>query len=63
MVRKLPTSSFNLQLYQVVDDRSSDPIISWSKSNNNSFGCLGLESFASDILMKSPRFGQKLNRV
>ncbi|KAG2298338.1 hypothetical protein Bca52824_034810 [Brassica carinata] len=56
MVRQLPTgssSSFYLQLYQVVDDRSSDPIISWSKSNNNSFIVWDLKKLRSDILMKS----------
>ncbi|KAJ0230871.1 hypothetical protein HA466_0304140 [Hirschfeldia incana] len=56
MVRKLPTgssSSFYLQLYQIVDDRSSDPIISWSKSNNNSFIVWDLKKLRSDILLKS----------
>ncbi|KAG2307644.1 hypothetical protein Bca52824_027392 [Brassica carinata] len=64
MVRKLPTgssSSFYLQLYQVVDDRSSDPIISWSKSNNNSFVVWDLKKLRSDILMKSSSvFGRNL---
>ncbi|KAG2307646.1 hypothetical protein Bca52824_027394 [Brassica carinata] len=56
MVRKLPTgssSSFYLQLYQIVDDRSSDPIISWSKSNTNSFVVWDLKKLRSDILPKS----------
>ncbi|KAJ0238672.1 hypothetical protein HA466_0238470 [Hirschfeldia incana] len=57
MVRKQPTgssSSFYLQLYQIVDDRSSDPIISWSKSsNNNSFVVWDLKKLRSDILLKS----------
>ncbi|KAJ0230870.1 hypothetical protein HA466_0304130 [Hirschfeldia incana] len=53
MNRKLPTSSFYLQLYQIVDDRSSDPIISWSKSNNNSFIVWDLKKLRSDILLKS----------
>ncbi|KAG2307642.1 hypothetical protein Bca52824_027390 [Brassica carinata] len=64
MVRQLPTgssSSFYLQLYQVVDDRSSDPIISWSKSNNNSFVVWDLKKLRSDILMKSSSvFGRNL---
>ncbi|KAJ4902464.1 hypothetical protein Rs2_16415 [Raphanus sativus] len=54
MVRKLPTrssSSFFLQLYQVVNDRSSDPIISWSKSNNHSFVVWDLKKL--HILLKS----------
>ncbi|CAN6831143.1 unnamed protein product [Brassica oleracea var. botrytis] len=52
MVRKLSTSSFYIQLYQIVDDRSSDQIISWSKSNNNSFVVWDLKKLRSDILLK-----------
>ncbi|KAJ4917006.1 Winged helix-turn-helix transcription repressor DNA-binding [Raphanus sativus] len=56
MVRKLPTgssSSFYLHLYQIVDDGSSDPIISWSKSNDNSFIVWDLKRLRSNILLKS----------
>ncbi|CAF1858991.1 BnaC04g32170D [Brassica napus] len=56
MVHKLPTgssSSFYLHLYQIVDDSSSDQIISWSKSNNNSFVVWDLKKLRSDILLKS----------
>ncbi|KAF3559461.1 hypothetical protein F2Q69_00016141 [Brassica cretica] len=55
MVHKLPTgssSSFCLHLYQIVDDSSSDQIISWSKSNNNSFIVWDLKKLRSDILSK-----------
>ncbi|KAL0669797.1 hypothetical protein Bca4012_032501 [Brassica carinata] len=55
MVHKLPTgssSSFYLHLYQIVDDSSSDQIISWSKSNNNSFVVWDLKKLRSDILSK-----------
>ncbi|KAJ4902443.1 Winged helix-turn-helix transcription repressor DNA-binding [Raphanus sativus] len=56
MVCKLPagsSSSFYLQLYQIVDDRSSDQIISWSKTNNNSFVVWDLKRLRRDILLKS----------
>ncbi|XP_009140178.1 heat shock factor protein HSF8 [Brassica rapa] len=52
MVRKLSTSSFYIQLYQIIEDRSSDQIISWSKSNNNSFVVWDLKKLRSDILSK-----------
>ncbi|KAJ4902441.1 Winged helix-turn-helix transcription repressor DNA-binding [Raphanus sativus] len=55
MVCKLPTgsfSSFYLQLYQIVEDRSSDQVISWSKTNNNSFIVWDLKRLRSDILLK-----------
>ncbi|CAF2273493.1 hypothetical protein YC2023_045677 [Brassica napus] len=54
MVRKLSTSSFYIQLYdQIIDDRSSDQIISWNKSNNNSFIVWDLKKLCSNILPKS----------
>ncbi|KAJ0232480.1 hypothetical protein HA466_0291200 [Hirschfeldia incana] len=53
MIRKLSTSSFYIQLYQIVDDNSSDQIISWNKSNNNSFVVWDLKRLRSDILLKS----------
>ncbi|KAL0741608.1 hypothetical protein Bca4012_083121 [Brassica carinata] len=58
MVRKLPTgssssSSFYLHLYQIVDDPSSDQIISWSKINTNSFVVWDLKRLRNDILPKS----------
>ena len=53
MVRKLSTSSFYIQLYQIIDDRSSDQIISWNKSNNNSFIVWDLKKLRSNILPKS----------
>ena len=52
MVRKLSTSSFYIQLYQIIEDRSSDQIISWNKSNNNSFIVWDLKKLRSDILSK-----------
>ncbi|KAH0929293.1 hypothetical protein HID58_015020 [Brassica napus] len=53
MISKLSTSSFYIQLYQIIEDRSSDQIISWSKSNNNSFVVWDLKKLRSDILLKS----------
>ncbi|KAL0773535.1 hypothetical protein Bca101_038686 [Brassica carinata] len=46
-------SSFYIQLYKIVDDRSSDPIISWSKSSPNVFVVWDLKKLRRDILMKS----------
>ncbi|CAH8359555.1 unnamed protein product [Eruca vesicaria subsp. sativa] len=56
MVRILSTessSSFYVQLYQIVDDHSSDQIISWSKTNNNSFIVWDMKRLRRDILLKS----------
>ncbi|CAF1858853.1 BnaUnng05160D [Brassica napus] len=56
MSRKLSTgssSSFYVQLYQIVDDCSWDQIISWSKSNTNSFIVWDMKKLRSDILLKS----------
>ncbi|KAF3575666.1 hypothetical protein DY000_02033607 [Brassica cretica] len=53
MISKLSTSSFYIQLYQIIEDRSSDQIISWSKSNNNSFVVWDLKKLRSNILPKS----------
>ncbi|KAJ0230897.1 hypothetical protein HA466_0304350 [Hirschfeldia incana] len=53
MVRKLPASLFYIQLYQIVDDRSSDQTISWSKSNDNSFIVWDSKRLRRDILLKS----------
>ncbi|CAN6831129.1 unnamed protein product [Brassica oleracea] len=46
-------SSFYIQLYKIVDDRSSDPIISWSKSSPNVFVVWDLKKLRRDILLKS----------
>ncbi|XP_013745663.1 heat stress transcription factor A-4a-like [Brassica napus] len=46
-------SSFYIQLYKIVDDRSSDPIISWSKSSPNIFVVWDLKKLRRDILTKS----------
>ncbi|CAH8300626.1 unnamed protein product [Eruca vesicaria subsp. sativa] len=55
MIRKLSTtSSFYFQLYQIVDDPSSDQIISWSKSSPNIFVVWDLKKLRRDILLKSP---------
>lgn len=51
MIRKL--STFYVQLYNIVDDPSSDPIISWSKSSPNGFVVWDLKTLRRDILMKS----------
>ncbi|CAF2273475.1 BnaA04g09920D [Brassica napus] len=53
MISKLSTSSFYIQLYQIIEDRSSDQIISWNKSNNNSFIVWDLKKLRSNILPKS----------
>ncbi|KAG2307684.1 hypothetical protein Bca52824_027432 [Brassica carinata] len=54
-------SSFYIQLYKIVDDRSSDPIISWSKSSPNTFVVWDLKKLRRDILMKSS-YGVLLGR-
>ncbi|CAH8300512.1 unnamed protein product [Eruca vesicaria subsp. sativa] len=56
MSRKLSTgssSSFYVQLYQIVDDRFSNQIISWSKTNNNSFIVWDMKRIRTNILLKS----------
>ncbi|KAG2307694.1 hypothetical protein Bca4012_083319 [Brassica carinata] len=53
MVRKLPTSSFYIQLDPIIEDRSSDQIISWNKSNNNIFIVWDRKRLHRDILSKS----------
>ncbi|KAF8048771.1 hypothetical protein N665_2411s0007, partial [Sinapis alba] len=50
MIRKL--STFYVQLYKIVDDPSSDQIISWSKSSPNTFVVWDLKKLRRDILMK-----------
>ncbi|CAA7058642.1 unnamed protein product [Microthlaspi erraticum] len=63
MIQKLPKdlSSFYIQLYQIVDDSSTDPIISWSKSSNdNSFVVWDLKKLQRDILTKSSGLGRSL---
>ncbi|CAF2273446.1 hypothetical protein IGI04_015545 [Brassica rapa subsp. trilocularis] len=46
-------SSFYIQLYKIVDDPSSDQIISWSKSSPNIFVVWDLKKLRRDILFKS----------
>ncbi|KAJ0230892.1 hypothetical protein HA466_0304300 [Hirschfeldia incana] len=50
MISKL--STFYVQLYKIVDDSSSDPIISWSKSSPNGFVVWDVRKLRRDILMK-----------
>ncbi|CAH8300588.1 unnamed protein product [Eruca vesicaria subsp. sativa] len=47
------SSCFYVQLYQIVDDHSSDQIISWSKTNNNSFIVWDMKRLRTNILLKS----------
>ncbi|KAJ4902461.1 hypothetical protein Rs2_16412 [Raphanus sativus] len=57
MIRKL--STFYVQLYNIVDDPSSNPIISWSKSSPNGFVVWDVKKLRRDILMK-PSYGVML---
>ncbi|ESQ47023.1 hypothetical protein EUTSA_v10028027mg [Eutrema salsugineum] len=61
MVHSFPSGlpTFYIRLYQIVDDPSSDAIISWSKSNN-SFIVWDLENLFGEILSKSVEFGRNL---
>lgn len=49
-------SSFYIRVYEIVDDPSSDSIISWSKSNN-SFIIWSVGEFLRKILPNSVEFG------
>ncbi|CAA7055310.1 unnamed protein product [Microthlaspi erraticum] len=57
--RGLP--SFYIRVYQIVDDPSLDPIISWSKSNN-SFIVWKLREFYKEIVLKSAEFDRCFSR-
>lgn len=55
-------SSFYIKLYQVVDDPSSDAIISWSEESNNSFIIRNVGEFCTTILPKYREFGFNFSR-
>ncbi|CAA7058645.1 unnamed protein product [Microthlaspi erraticum] len=65
MTRSLPTGSYTffIQLYTIVNDRSSDQIISWSKNcnNNSSFVVREVDEFRRRVLPESAEFGRNFS--
>ncbi|CAH2079853.1 unnamed protein product [Thlaspi arvense] len=53
-------NSFFVRLYQIVDDPSSDSIVSWSQTND-SFVLWDLGAFRTRILPKSTEFGRNIS--
>lgn len=53
--------SFYIRVYQIVDDPSLDPIISWSKSNN-SFIVWNVQELGRKVLPKSVEFGSSFSQ-
>ncbi|CAA7017730.1 unnamed protein product [Microthlaspi erraticum] len=62
MTHSLPTGSYTffIQLYSVVNDRSSDQIISWS-NNNSSFVVRDVDEFRRRVLPESAEFGRNFS--
>ncbi|KAJ4902667.1 hypothetical protein Rs2_16618 [Raphanus sativus] len=63
MVHRIATgsNSFFTDLYEIVNDHSSDAIISWSNNSNSSFVVWDVEEFCKRILPKSVWFGRNFS--